>query len=113
MKKFLVFLSAMVMVFGMTFTVSAQPPVPEVNMSWHPDGGVNFDMTSRSHYWKYVLADYYPEYVHGWKSHLALVGVHISDDYNGAPYVPGNFKININDEFEAVLEIRPDPGPSL
>ena len=101
MKKLLVLLSAMVMVFGMTFTVSAQAP-PDVNMSWHPDGGgVNFDMASRSHYWEFVLVDWYPEYVHGWKADWAATGAHISPGCT-----PGYFKFSIGDEFEAVLEIR-------
>jgi len=104
MKKLLVSLSAMAVVFGMSCMVSADPV--ELNLSWAPEGGVNFDMTSRSHTWKYVLADYEPDYVVGWKAVSAAIGVHIPEGYT-----PGKFRISVEGKFEAVLDIRADAGP--
>ena len=115
MKKLSVLFCAMLMIIGIAATASAQPPPMGCvldnypgGLSWHPEGGVNVDMTSRSHTWTFVLADWFPECVDGWKTVEAGIGVHISENYNGEPFLPGQFKINIEGEYEAILDIRPD-----
>jgi hypothetical protein len=104
MKKIVVFLSVMAMVFGVASMASADDVM--LNHSWrpnYPESGVNFDMTSRSHSWKFVLADWFPDYVFGWKTVRAGLGVHILEGYT-----PGKLEVSIEGgKYESgPLEIR-------
>jgi len=109
MKKIVVFLTVMAMVFGVASMASAQEGFA-CNLSWrpnYPESSVNFDKASRSHTWKFVLADWCPEYVFGWKTVTAGLGVHILDGYTpgkleviieGGKYDSGPLEIRANSE---------------
>ena len=73
----LVLFCSMFMVFSIVGMALAEQV--DINLSWPVDketfpDGIIFDFSSRSHVWRFVLADWHPEYA-GWVLERMLHGL--------------------------------------